>query len=368
MRVVVTTDTLGGVWTYTRELVTELLHRGHEVVLVSFGDIPTAAQTQWMEGLKGLDFRPTAFKLEWMQDSEEDLEASSDYLLNIVQEVKPDLLHLNQFYYGTLKCDVPRIVVAHSDIVSWWMAVHGTEPRESKWISWYRESVGRGLAKATAVVAPSQVMLENVVRYYGKPELGVVIYNGRNPNLFSSHLSKEIAVLSVGRLWDAGKNVALLTQVEPELPIYIVGSERHPDMGENSRISAAGWGRIHMKGPQSEGQLRQLYARVAMYAATSRYEPFGLAPLEAALSGCALIANDIPAFHELWGEAACYFRQNDPESLRDNIARLAADRELCSHYAHLAHERARQRFTTERMVDDYLNLYQVLVPAEALAI
>jgi hypothetical protein len=28
MRVVVTTDTLGGVWTYTRELVTELIRRG----------------------------------------------------------------------------------------------------------------------------------------------------------------------------------------------------------------------------------------------------------------------------------------------------------------------------------------------------
>src|SRR2546430_357439 len=103
MRVVVTTDTLGGVWTYTRELVTELVRRGIEVTLVSFGDIPTALQSQWMEGLRGLDFRPTAFKLEWMQDSESDLQASSDYLLSVIEDVKPDLLHLNQFYYGSLQ-------------------------------------------------------------------------------------------------------------------------------------------------------------------------------------------------------------------------------------------------------------------------
>lgn len=123
-----------------------------------------------------------------------------------------------------------------------------------------------------------------------------------------------------------------------------------------------------MKGPQSEGQLRQLYARTAIYAATSRYEPFGLAPLEAALSRCAIVANDIPSFHELWGEAACYFRHNDPESLRENLSRLSRDRELCSRYAGLAQARARQRFTSERMVEDYLNVYQILTPAEAMSI
>ena len=70
MHILVTADTLGGVWTYTRELVTGLIRHGEQVTLVSFGDIPTAAQTQWMEGLPNLDYRPTAFKLEWMLDSE----------------------------------------------------------------------------------------------------------------------------------------------------------------------------------------------------------------------------------------------------------------------------------------------------------
>src|SRR5260221_14654896 len=63
MHILVTADTLGGVWTYTRELVTGLVRRGEQVTLVSFGDIPTAAQARWMEGLKNLDYRPTAFTL-----------------------------------------------------------------------------------------------------------------------------------------------------------------------------------------------------------------------------------------------------------------------------------------------------------------
>jgi glycogen(starch) synthase len=68
MHILVTADTLGGVWTYTRELVAGLVRGGDRVTLVSFGDIPTAAQTTWMEGLPDLDYRPTAFKLEWMLD------------------------------------------------------------------------------------------------------------------------------------------------------------------------------------------------------------------------------------------------------------------------------------------------------------
>ena len=58
-----------------------------------------------------------------------------------------------------------------------------------------------------------------------------------------------------------------------------------------------------------------------------------------------------------------YFKVNDAESLREQIVRLTSDRELCSRYAALAYERALKRFTCERMVEDYLNLYEVLTPS-----
>ena len=44
----------------------------------------------------------------------------------------------------------------------------------------------------------------------------------------------------------------------------------------------------------SEAELMALLARSSIYIATSIYEPFGIAPLEAALCGCAVIANGIP--------------------------------------------------------------------------
>lgn len=129
MRILLTADTVGGVWTYAQELVAGLLRRGMQVTLVSFGEMPELSQMRWTEGLHGLDFRPTPFRLEWMQDAASDIRDSSEYLLNIIRETEPDLLHFSQYCYGSLPVDIPKIITAHSDVVSWWQAVHGEAPR-----------------------------------------------------------------------------------------------------------------------------------------------------------------------------------------------------------------------------------------------
>lgn len=368
MHVLVTADTVGGVWTYTRELVTGLSQRGVRVTLVSFGEIPTPAQSSWLDGLRNVDYRATAFRLEWMQEAREDLEASTAFLEQVIEEVEPDLLHLSQYCYGALKCSAPKIVVGHSDVVSWWQTVHGEDPPGNDWINGYREVVTSGLSGADRVVAPSKWMLGQLCDNFGPLRNGVVIYNGRNPGLFNPHVTKEDLVISVGRAWDKGKNVTLLTQAPHTTPVWIVGEERHPDPAFRNAPSEPDRGRgVRFCGPQNEAQLRQLFSRASIYAATSQYEPFGLAPVEAALSRCAVVANDTPVFRELWGETACYFRHNDAEDLARTIRRLKQDRDLRLTYANLAYRRAKQRFTSDRMVNDYVNLYQTLVPEEVAA-
>jgi len=71
VHVLITSDTLSNTWTYTRELVSGLVSRGIRVTLVSFGEIPLPDQTSWMEHLHGLDYRPTAFRLDWMDEGQE---------------------------------------------------------------------------------------------------------------------------------------------------------------------------------------------------------------------------------------------------------------------------------------------------------
>src|SRR5436853_1964 len=166
MHVLMTSDTVGGVWTYTQELASGLVRRGTRVTLVSFGKIPMPDQTTWMDGLEGLDYRPTAYKLEWMQDSERDVYESAEYLEAVIREVRPDLLHLNQYGYGTVSPQLPRIVVAHSDVVSWWLSVHGRELEDTIWLRCYRRTVTHLLSCDHIVIVTSHCIHAKVESHY----------------------------------------------------------------------------------------------------------------------------------------------------------------------------------------------------------
>jgi glycosyltransferase involved in cell wall biosynthesis len=358
MHVLITADTVGGVWTYTQELVTGLVARGIRVTLISLGAIPAAAETGWMDSLPGLDYRPTAFRLEWMQNSEEDLEESARYIESIVREVQPDLLHFNQYCYGSLRVALPRIVVAHSDVVSWWVAVHGHEPEESPWIRRYRETALRGMRGADVVVAPSDWMLAAIRKHYGMPGYSRVIYNGVEPAQFNAAKSKENCVLAVGRLWDPAKGISKLLEQEHPVPLWIAGPEEEPGAGTTPKLASRR--NVVFLGHQRRSRLRSLFARAGAYAAPSVYEPFGLAPLEAALSGCALIVSDIPSFEEVWRDAPIYFASKSSDDLARAIRLVTADSRIRTQAAERAYERAHGRFTAEKMVDQYEHLYKLV--------
>ena len=365
MHVLITADTVGGVWTYTRELVCGLLDRGHRVTLVSFGRMPTSAQTSWME-MKNLAYYPTSFPLEWMQDSESGIAESAKYLDQMIVAVRPDILHFNQFCYGALESGTPKVVVAHSDVLSWWKAVHDDPLPQSPWFAWYRDVVSKGVAGADAIIAPSRWMLDTLRENYGLSSQRVkVVHNGRNVDLFEPSGYKANCVLSVGRLWDEAKQIKFLLDRTHSVPVRIAGALQHPDNGESFSLDPST--NTTFCGEQDEAQLRALYSESSIYVATSRYEPFGLAPVEAALSGCALIANDISTFHELWDDAAVYFKHNDADSLAETIRLLLENHSLQSEYAQRACERARRLFTAQRMVSDYEDLYFNLISKRAAA-
>lgn len=375
MHVLVTGDTLSGSWVYTRELVTGLVTRGVHVTLVSFGDIPLPGQTSWMDHLHGLDYRPTAFRLEWMQEAEEDRAEAAAFLVSLVHELRPNVLHLHQFSFGNLPVDVPRIVLAYGDLLTWREAVpeehramHAIERRAH---ASYRDMILRGIAGADAVVAPSAWMLNRIAATYTYPRRAEVIYPARNPIFFNPYVSKDDCVLAIGRLVDASRQLSLLTQHVHPLPVCIVGSEQTMNIPLNPIRAdvkvATDETSVAIRGPQTEAQLRALYSRAAIYVATARYEPLGMPVLEAAFSRCAIIANDIPSYREMWGDAALYFRTNDALSLAASIRLLNDDRTMRRAYAELAYARARERFTTKRMIDEYLHLYRNLIAVRVAA-
>jgi glycosyltransferase involved in cell wall biosynthesis len=110
----------------------------------------------------------------------------------------------------------------------------------------------------------------------------------------------------------------------------------------------------------SRSRLDDRLARAAVFALPARYEPFGLAALEAAFAGCALVLGDIASLREVWDDAALYVDPDDDDALEAALRTLIDDDTLRREYARRARTRA-TLYTTERMVDAYVELYERLV-------
>ena len=101
-------------------------------------------------------------------------------------EVMPDIIHASHFSAGSLPTTVPRWLLL-TDLISWWVAVHGHEPRDTRWLRWYRDVVAKGLSDATAVIAPTNWMLDALRSCYCvQPRRELVIHHGQNPDLLQS--------------------------------------------------------------------------------------------------------------------------------------------------------------------------------------
>lgn len=86
----------------------------------------------------------------------------------------------------------------------------------------------------------------------------------------------------------------------------------------------------HVKplGRVSDAELRALYESALCLVFPSRYEGFGLPPVEAMWCGCPTVASRAGAVPEVCGDAALWFDAARPESLGDAIACLADDTSL----------------------------------------
>jgi glycosyltransferase involved in cell wall biosynthesis len=347
-RILMTGDTVGGVWTFTMELAEALTAHGIEVVLAALGGPPSAAQRAEAGRIPRLELLESDFKLEWMDDPWRDVVESGRWLLDLEEQYAPDLVHLNSFGHGALEWRTPVIVTAHSCVLSWWKAVK----RSAAPASWnrYHESVAASLRAADIVTAPSRAMAQSLAEHYSSGDCRV-IPNGRCSRHFRSGV-KQPMVLTAGRLWDEAKNVAAVAGVAERIdwPVCVAGEHRHPNG------SSREWRACTMLGRLGAEELAEWYARAAVFALPARYEPFGLAALEAAHSGCALALGDIPSLREVWGDAAVYVAPDDPAALEAALRGLIADAGYRASMAASAQERARQ-YTPARMAESYLDVY-----------
>jgi glycosyltransferase involved in cell wall biosynthesis len=326
-----------------------LKKHGCRVVLATMGPPPTSEQRWEAGGLENVLLRESTFKLEWMHEPWPEFEEAGQWLLELEREFSPDNIHLNGFAHAAIEWKAPVIVVAHSCVHSWWRAVKGGPP-PPEW-DIYAERVKSGLLSADFVVAPSASMLDSLTICYGPLSEAGVIWNGLDPSAFQP-VSRLPYVISAGRLWDEAKNTQALTRVASRLdwPVLLAGERTRPD-GQTVQVE-----NVTFLGKLSRARLRQRFAEASIFALPARYEPFGLTPLEAALSGCALVLGDIPSLHEVWEDSAVFVHPDDTEQLAGVLRNLISDAHLRYRLAESATRRAKE-FTADRMVLGYLKLY-----------
>ena len=173
--VLMTTDAVGGVWSYALTLCVALPQ--FRFVLAVMGPEPGPAQRAAAKRLANVVLEATPYRLEWREGAAADLGPSRQWLAALARRYAADLIHINGYAHACLPADCPVLAVAHSDVLSWWQAVHG-EPAPSAWHR-YRDEVAAGLAAARRAVAPSRTVLDNLAAHCGfTRDDAVVIPNG----------------------------------------------------------------------------------------------------------------------------------------------------------------------------------------------
>jgi glycosyltransferase involved in cell wall biosynthesis len=360
MRVLMTTDTVGGVWTFTRELCAGLLAEGASVALASVGPLPNREQLRWgdaMERQWGERFRLRGVDapLEWMQANESAYKGAEAMLLPLAEEFAPDVVHANQFCFGALAVGVPKVVTAHSDVLSWGASCRGGM-EDSPWLRRYRALVCDGLAGCDVVIAPTRWMMNAVGEHFALPWRRWVIANGRDVEAGSAN-ERRLQAVTVGRLWDEAKGIATLADVRSPMPLLVAG-----EAGCDGARAPEIVGEAKLLGVLGEAEVPRLFRESAVYVCTSRYEPFGLAPLEAALCGCAVVARDLESLREVWGEDAIFFR--DADGLSEVLRRLSEDAALLAEAQARCGARAR-RYSRMAMTREYRRVFAQVTKRDA---
>lgn len=335
-RLLLTTDAVGGVWTHALDLALGLAGRGTTTLLAVLGPSPDDAQRGAAVAVPGLELRETGLALDWLAASPAEVEQAARGVAALARRWDADLVQLHAPALALAPHPVPVVAVAHSCLATWWRAMRGAAPLPHDF-TWRCRLHARGLALAAAVVTPSRAFADATAAAHGLARRPEVVPNGRTAPSAPRTGAPAPYAIAAGRLWDEAKDIATLDRAAARLDLPVVAAG--PVTGPNdARFTAR---HLRLTGSLDAGTLAALLAERPIFVSTSRYEPFGLAVLEAAQAGCALVLSDIPTFRELWDGAAHFVAPGDDAALAQAIRDLVASPQHRAVLAAAAEERSR---------------------------
>jgi glycosyltransferase involved in cell wall biosynthesis len=355
LRLLMSVDAVGGVWTYALDLAAGLAERGVTTVLAVLGPPPDAAQCAAAADIPGLRLMVLDQPLEWLAGSAAEIEASGIALAALAREVGADIVHLNTpAPAASVRFGVPLRIACHSCLATWWRTMQ--EAPMPADFGWRTELVARAYRSADLLVAPTAWFAAATRTTYDLPAAPLVVYNGRRPVLPREAAPLAPIAFTAGRLWDEGKAAQTLDSAAALLrfPLVAAGPVEGPN---GARVDLH-----HMQpvGRLSAAAIAAILAMQPIFISAARYEPFGLAVLEAAQAGCALVLSDTLGFRELWDGVAVFVPPDDAGGFAAAITSLANDRERRAALGVAARERA-YRYSLDRQVEGMLAAYEQVV-------
>ncbi len=271
---------------------------------------------------------------------------------------------------------IPHLVTCHD-----MLAIRAAQGELPDWTTGctgrlYQNRILSGLNQARFAACVSEATRLDVLRLSSiPPKNTTVVYNG----LYSSyqHLPADESMSLLGALGvpqmpfllHIGGNqpyknrpgvlaiYAALRRRMPMTPLRLVmaGKPFSPEMYQTIAENSLSEHVLELTGLTNE-QLRALYSRANALVFPSLYEGFGLPIIEAQACGCPVFTSNHAPMTEVGGTAAVYFDPTQPEQaaqiIADNLDARAE--QIAAGFENV------KRFTTARMIDDYIKLYQHL--------
>lgn len=235
------------------------------------------------------------------------------------------------------RCKLPLAITIH-DAIAW---------RHPEWLGranvlHQRTLVKHALQRADAVITSSQHSRRDLIEHAGVSEDRIVaIPLGVDERFTPGEASDtRLAALGVTRpyLLTVGtlqprKNLETalaaferLSPEHPELTLVIAGSRGWRDDELVERLSrSAVHDRIVRTGQLADAELIELYRGARCFLMPSRYEGFGLPPLEAMACGAPVVASDASSLPEVVGDAAVLVAPDDIDGFAAAGARILGD-------------------------------------------
>lgn len=207
---------------------------------------------------------------------------------------------------------------------TWYQMLHRTLARSGATLITVSEFSRRRIA-ACLGIDPARLSVmpeggEHILREPADP--GVLSRHGLTAGRYALTVGSRAAHKNLDALGDAAAMLAARG-----LTLAAVGAA-NPAVFRPA-AGATGPGAIAL-GRVSDAELRMLYENALCLIFPSRYEGFGLPPLEAMVCGCPVVTTRTGAVPEVCGDAALYFDPAEPRSLTDALQRLLQEAELAA--------------------------------------